>query len=109
MVVLGDLGGGLNPKNMSSSIGMITVLPRYGKIKNVPNHQPGIILGLRGLTWDYLGIKLPLPRSKCGTVNNLCEKTSFREASKDVFARSVFCATQETMISSSTCYVVGKL
>jgi hypothetical protein len=29
-------------KNMSSSVGMIT-FPIYGKIKNVPNHQPGNI------------------------------------------------------------------
>jgi hypothetical protein len=27
-------------KNMSSSVGMI--IPIYGKIKNVPNHQPAI-------------------------------------------------------------------
>ena len=26
-------------KNMSSSVGMMT-FPKYGKIKNVPNHQP---------------------------------------------------------------------
>jgi hypothetical protein len=30
-------------KNMSSSVGMMT-FPIYGKIKNVPNHQPNIYI-----------------------------------------------------------------
>ena len=37
------VGGWPTPlKNMSSSVGMMT-FPIYGKIKNVPNHQPVII------------------------------------------------------------------
>ena len=38
-------GWWLNPtplKNMSSSVGMMK-FPVYGKIKNVPNHQPSMI------------------------------------------------------------------
>ena len=35
-------------KNMTSPVGMIT-FPIYGKIKNVPNHQPDMIYGLYDL------------------------------------------------------------
>jgi hypothetical protein len=37
------VGGKTAPlKNMSSSVGMMK-FPIYGKITNVPNHQPGLI------------------------------------------------------------------
>ena len=36
-----DPVGGFNPSEKYESVGMMT-FPIYGKIKNVPNHQPGI-------------------------------------------------------------------
>ena len=43
-VTMGLLVGGKTAplKNMSSSVGMMK-FPIYGKITNVPNHQPGLI------------------------------------------------------------------
>ena len=40
-----DMFGGFNPtplKNIDMSIGMMT-FPAYGKIKDVPNHQPVLV------------------------------------------------------------------
>jgi hypothetical protein len=41
-----ELVGGIPTalKNMSSSVGIMK-FPIYGKIKNVPNHQPGNVFG----------------------------------------------------------------
>jgi len=43
--LLHELVGGIPTplKNMSSSVGMMT-FPIYGKITNVPNHQPDMVL-----------------------------------------------------------------
>ena len=51
MVVLGDLVGGLNPKNMSSSIGMI--IPNILEIKKCSKPPTRDYLWINlGLSWD---------------------------------------------------------
>ena len=38
--------GATYPSEIYESIGMMT-FPMYGKIKNVPNHQPGMVISRR--------------------------------------------------------------
>ena len=50
------VGGWATPlKNRSSSIGMMR-FPRYGKIENVPNHQPAF-----NLIHSHIDVEKPLP------------------------------------------------
>ena len=57
------------PSEKNQAVGMITVFPIYGKIKNVPKHQPGLWIVLT--TWipqespiqNPYGIQLPPSRS----------------------------------------------
>ena len=45
------LVGGFNPSETYESVGMMT-FPIYGKIKNVPNHQPENVYILAKLSFD---------------------------------------------------------
>ena len=51
-------------KNMSSSVGMMT-FPIYGKIKNVPNHQPVIYVQLACVYVTYIYIYICIAHIYC--------------------------------------------